>query len=152
MHSNASYLMAPKGWSHAAGYCFSSSQPTTPQDTAPPNNGPIYVLYQIMQQVVACATEAELGALFLNAQAICPLCIALNEMGHLQPVIPMQIDNSTACSIINDTIKQKCSKVINICFYRANFASSGDLAGSTNCANYFLKHHLASHHQAMCPT
>jgi len=74
-HSNASYLSAPKGRSHATRYCFLSSRPTKPPtatDKPPPNNGPVYVLCQIMKQVVASTAEAELGALFLNAQAICP--------------------------------------------------------------------------------
>jgi len=70
-----------------------------------------------MRQVVASATEAELGALFLNAQAICPLCTALDELGHPQPATPLQTDNSTACSILNDMVKQKWSKSINMQFY-----------------------------------
>jgi len=51
MHSNASYLTAPKGCSCAAGYCFMSSNPAmppTPNDNAPPDNGPDHVLCQIM--------------------------------------------------------------------------------------------------------
>jgi len=76
MHSDASYLMAPKGRSQAAGYCFLSTHPTTPltaTDTPPPNNGAVHVLCQIMKQVVASVAEAELGTLFLNAQAIHPI-------------------------------------------------------------------------------
>jgi len=56
-----------------AGYTFLFSQPVTlptTTDPAPPDNGPIHVLCQIMKQVVASAAKAELGALFLNAQSI----------------------------------------------------------------------------------
>ncbi len=71
----------------------------------------------IIKQVVASATEAELGALFLNEQAICPFQIALEELGHPQPATPLQTDNSMASSIANDTIKQKQSKAIDMQFY-----------------------------------
>ena len=119
-HSDASYLTAPKGRSRAAGYCFLSSRPTTPPtatDDPPPDNGPIHVLCQIIKTVMASAAEAELGALFLNAQAICPFRTALEELGHPQPATPLQTDNSTASGIANDTIKQKRSKAIDMRFY-----------------------------------
>ena len=109
-HSDASYLTAPKGRSRAAGYSFLSARPiTAPTNTTapPPDNGPIHILCQTMRQVVSSAAEAELGALFLNAQDICPIRIALEELGHPQPATPMQTDNDTACGIINDTVKQK---------------------------------------------
>jgi len=109
-HSNSSYLSAPKGRLHAAGYYFlSSHQHTTPTatDPAPPDNGPVHVLCQIMHQVVASAAKAKLGALFLNVQVACPMCLALDKLGHSQPATPLQMDNSTACGIINDTVEQK---------------------------------------------
>jgi len=109
-HSNASYLTAPKGCSHAAGYSFLSLWPTSPPTSTnpvPPDNGPIHVLCQIMHQVLSSAVEAELGALFLNAQTLCPICIALEELGHAQPATPLQTNNNTASGIVNDTIKQK---------------------------------------------
>jgi len=116
-HSNASYLSAPKGRLCAAGYYFLSSHQhsvPTANDPAPPDNGPVHVLCQIMCQVVASAAEAKLGALFLNAQMACPMWIALDKLGYLQPAT---LDNSTTCSIINETIKQKYSKVIDMQFY-----------------------------------
>jgi len=60
-----------------------------------------------MCQVVSSTAEAELGALFLNAQTIYPICTALEELGHPQPATPLQTDNNMASRIINDTIKQK---------------------------------------------
>ncbi len=108
-HSDASYLSAPKGQSQAAGCYFLSSCPHATlmaNDPMPPNNGPIHVLCQIMQQVVASAAKAKLGTLFLNAQMACPICMALDaEMGHSQLATSLQTDNSTACSSINDTMK-----------------------------------------------
>jgi len=109
-HSNASYLSTLKGRSHAADYCFLSMCPTTPpsaHNKPPPNNGPVHVLCQIMKSIMSSAAETELGALFLNAQAICPMCTALDKLGHLQPAMPLQTDISTASGIANDTVKQK---------------------------------------------
>jgi len=120
IHSNVSYLTAPKGCSCAAGYHFLSAMHTTLPTAAndpPPDNRPINVLCQIMQPVLASATKAELGTLFLNAKHACPLQIALHKLGHPQPATPIQTDNTTATSIANDNIKQKWSKSINMHFY-----------------------------------
>jgi len=161
MHSDASYLTAPKGCSCAAGYLFLSSWSTTPPsatEPAPLDNGPIHVLCQIMCQVMSSTAKAELGALFLNAQTSCPIHIALDELGHPQPATPLQIDNNTASSIINDTVKQKCSKAVDMWFYWLHDRKrQGQFhifwhPGNTNQADYFSKHHPASHHKAIWPT
>ena len=70
-----------------------------------------------MQPILASMAEAKLGALFLNAQHACPLCIALEELGHKHPLTPIQTDNTTATGIDNNNIKQKQSKSINMSFY-----------------------------------
>jgi len=119
-HIDASYLSAPKGQSQAAGYYFlSSCQHSTPMttDPTPPDIGPIHVLCQIMWQVVTSVAKAEFGALFFNTQTACPICTALDEMGHSQLATLLQTDNSMACGIINDTVEQKCSKAIDMHFY-----------------------------------
>jgi len=116
-HSNASYLSAPKGQSCTASYYFLSSWPNASPiatDPAPPDNGPIHVLCQIMHKVVASAAEGKLGACFLNTQTACPMHMALDGLGHLQPPTPLQTDISTACGIINDMVKQKRSKAIDM--------------------------------------
>jgi len=90
-HSDVSYLSAPKGTSQAAGYYFLSAQPPitpTANDPMPPDNVPLHVLCRIMWQVVSSMAEAELGALFLNAQSACPIRTALDELGHPQPATP----------------------------------------------------------------
>jgi len=136
---------------------FKAYKPLTALDEPPPDNGPVHVLCQIMKQVVASTAEAELGVLFLNAQAICPFCIALGELGHLQPATPLQTDNSMASGIAYDTIKHKCSKAIEMHFYWVcNHVCQGQFhifwsPENSNPANYFTKHHPASHHQAMQP-
>jgi hypothetical protein len=66
VHSDASYLSAPKAKSRAAGYYFLGSMP---QDGQPiPLNGAIHVLCTLLKFVASSAAEAELGALFLNAK------------------------------------------------------------------------------------
>jgi len=160
-HSDASYLTAPKGRSRAAGYSFLSSRPSSPPSDStpvPPDNGPIHVLCQIMRSVVSSAAEAELGALFLNAQDICPIRVALDELGHPQPATPIQTDNNTASGIVNDTVKQRRSKSIDMRFYwLRDRDQQGQFhifwrPGATNRADYFSKHHAPAHHQAMRPT
>jgi len=120
MHSNASYLTAPQGCSHAAGYSYLSSRPHSPPtatNPAPPDNGPVHVLCQILRHVVSSAAEAELGALFHNAQDICPIHMALDKLGHPQPATPLQTDNNTTSGIVNDTVKQWRSKAVDMRFY-----------------------------------
>ena len=55
------------------------------------------------------AAEAELAALFTTAQEMVPLCNTLEEMGWLQPKLPIQVDNSTATGYANNTI------VVRVC-------------------------------------
>ncbi len=157
--SDASYLTAPKARSRAAGYHFLSSCPTDPtrppgaHDPPPPNNGAIHVLCSIMRKVVSSAAKAELAALFHNGKEANPLRIALEELGHPQPPTTIQTDNSTAIGIATDSIKQKRSKAINMRFYWIrDCMRQGQFhifwrKGALNWANYFTKHHPASHHR-----
>jgi hypothetical protein len=120
IESNASYLSAAKARSRAAGYHFLSDQPSDPPDPNEPPpmaNGAINVVCTVMRKVLASAVEAELAALFHNGREACPLRTTLEELGHAQPAIPIQTDNSTAAGIANDTVKQKQSKAIKMRFY-----------------------------------
>jgi hypothetical protein len=156
--SDASYLSASKARSRAAGYHFLSSKPVEPPDPnapPPPTNGPITVLCTIMREVVSSASEAELAALFHNGKEACPIRITLEELGYPQPPTPIQTDNSTAYGIANDTVKQKRSKAIDMRFYWIrDRVRQGQFVvywkkGILNRADYFTKHHPASHHQAI---
>jgi hypothetical protein len=73
----------------------------------PPNNGAVLNIAKVIDAVVSSAAEAELGALFINAREAVYLRHILTEMGHVQPKIPIQTDNSTAEGIINATIQPK---------------------------------------------
>ena len=66
VHSDASYLSAPKARSRAGGYYFLGS---LPRDGDPIKlNGAIHVTCIILKLVAVSTAEAKLGALFLNAQ------------------------------------------------------------------------------------
>jgi hypothetical protein len=65
-HSDASYLSAPKARSQAGGYFFLGSLPRNGDLIKP--NGAIPISCTILKLVAASAAEAELGAIFLNAQ------------------------------------------------------------------------------------
>jgi hypothetical protein len=156
VESDASYLSEPKARSRAAGYYYLSDLPTTPPSATskqPTANGAINVLCQILRKVVSSAAEAELAALFHNGKEACPIRIALEELGHPQPATPIQTDNNTAAGIANDTVKQKKSKAMDMRFYwlrdrvRQNQFHVFWKKGSLNKADYFTKHHPASHHQ-----
>ena len=60
-HSDASYLSESKARSRAGGHFFMSKD-----DATPANNGAILTVYQIIKAVMSSASEAELGALFIN--------------------------------------------------------------------------------------
>ena len=157
VESDASYLSVAKGRSRAAGYFYLTNLQSSPTTPFKPN-GAIHILCHIMREVLSSAAEAELGALFHNGKEACPLRIALEEMGHPQPATPMATDNNTASGIVTDTVKQKRSKAIDMRFYWIrDRVRQGQFQiywskGQTNRADYFSKHHPASHHQAIRST
>jgi hypothetical protein len=83
--ADAAYLVLPKARSRCAGLYYLSNMPTTDPPQAKPN-GPVHVLCKTIRGVPASAAEAETGGLFLNGQEAIPLCTALEEMGHNQPI------------------------------------------------------------------
>jgi hypothetical protein len=105
-----------------------------------------------MKVVLASATEAELGAAFFVAKYRVMIRIILEEMGHHQPPTPLQVDNSCAHGIINNTVKQRRSKAIDMRFYwlkDREYQSQFHIywrKGKDNLADYFTKHHSPMHH------
>ena len=83
IHSDASYLSAPNSTSRAFGY-FYMSIPNHLQDASTFFNAPVHVECKIMKNVLASATEAEIGVLFLNCQQAEILRTTLSELGHPQ--------------------------------------------------------------------
>ena len=108
-----------------------------------------------MREVLSSAAEAELGALFHNGKSAAPMRATLEELGHKQPPTPLQTDNITAIGIASDNIKQKRSKAMDMRFYWIrDRVRQGQFQiywkpGRANRADYFTKHHPASHHRIM---
>jgi hypothetical protein len=97
---------------------------------------------------VASAAESEVGACFQNAQTASPLLTTLLELGHKQPSTPLITDNSTAYGILNETIKQKRSKSMDMKYYWLQ-----DRVRQKQIDAYWRpgKDNPAQHHQDMCP-
>ena len=80
-------------------------------------NGNVMITCAILKLVAASAAEAELGALFLNAQEAKVMQIILEEMGHKQPPIPIHVDNTTTVGIVNSTIKRQRSRAMEMRYF-----------------------------------
>jgi hypothetical protein len=152
-HSDAAYLTEPEARSRAGGHHYMGNHPTG----KPIHNGSVLDISRILRMVVASAAEAEVGALYVNAQEATVLRTSLDEMGHPQPATPIRTDNSTADGIINGTVKQQRSKAIDMRFYWVRDRTQQKqfhiywAPGTSNLGDYFTKHHPAHHHQYMRP-
>ena len=109
VHSDARYFSKSNARSQAGGHFFMSSN-----NVHPPNNGAILNVAHIIKNVMSSAAKAELGALYIMAREAIYIRIILNELGHKQPRTPIQINNSTAKGIINNTVQPKRNKVIDM--------------------------------------
>jgi hypothetical protein len=115
VYSDASYLSAPKTQSCAGGYFFLGS---ILQDSEPIFiNGTIHITCTILKLVVAMAAEAELGALFLNAQEANVIWHVLKKLGHPQLPTPIHIDNTTTVGKVNNTIKTQWSRAMEMRYF-----------------------------------
>jgi hypothetical protein len=115
VHSDASYLSAPKACSHSDGYFFLGS---IPQDGDPIKlNGAIHITCTILKLVAASAAEAELGALFLNTQEAKVLQLILTELCHPQPPMPIHTESATTVGIVNNMIKRQRSQAMEMRYF-----------------------------------
>ena len=125
--------------------------------TPPPDNGPVLTISNIMKNVTAAASEAELGGDFWNAREGDYLVTTLEEMDCPQPPLHVVTDNSTASGIANRTVKQKRSKAMDMRFYWVqdrvdqNRLRVSWQKGALNKGDYHTKHHSAKHHRVMRP-
>ena len=119
IRSDASYLSVTKARSRSSGVFFLSDpkpDAITFSDYTPILDGFIFSMCKSLLNIMASAAEAEYGALFLNVQAAVPIRTTLIEMHHPQPPTPIQVENSTAVGIANNSIKQKRSKAMDMRF------------------------------------
>ena len=82
----------------------------------PPNNGAVLTIAQIIDAVMSSAVEADLGSLFINAKEAVSMQPMMQEMGHPQPRMQTQTDNSTAKGVINSRVLSKRTKSMDMHF------------------------------------
>jgi hypothetical protein len=122
-------------------------------DEIPKNNGAVLKISQTIRAVMSSTAEAKFGALFINAKAAISIQQTLEELGHLQPWTPIQMDNSTALTILTN-ILQKALKAMDMRFHWLRCREAQGQyryywrPGTQNLADYFTKHHPASHHNS----
>ena len=150
--SDAAYLVMPMARSRAGGYHFLGSKDHTLF------NGAIYVLARVIKNVMTSAMEAEIAAMYENAQNFIEFRQTLTDMGHPQPPTVIRTDNKTACGIVTGTMKQKRSKAIDMRFHflKDRVTNHKQLIirwapGITNLADYTTKHHPGAHHRKVRP-
>eukprot|EP00804_Cyclotella_cryptica_P027666 CCRYP_010273-RA/>CCRYP_010273-RA protein AED:0.51 eAED:0.57 QI:0/0/0/1/0/0/2/0/207 len=117
-------------------------------------NGAIHVLCTILRFVAASVTEAEVGALFLNAKEAKIVRLTLEELGHPQPPTPIL---STTVGIVNNAIKRQKSRSMEMRYFWLLDGKVQQLfdfeyhPGFENLADYPSKSHPGSHHQSVRP-
>jgi hypothetical protein len=155
VHSDVSYLSKSNAHSRACSHFFMG---WFPKDGDPIKlNGAFFTLCTILCFVVALAAEAELGALFLNCKEGIIFRLTLEELGHPQPRTPVHCNNATTVSIATYTIKWQQSRSMEMRYFWVGDKVAQDAyeikwhPGQENLADYQSKHHIGSHHQAVCP-
>jgi hypothetical protein len=151
IHSDASYLSVSNARSRLGGLFFCGNK-SPQQDKL---NGSRLNVASVIKKVAASADESEVGACFHNAQSGAPLRVKLTELGHIQPPTPLRADNSFAFGILNETIKQKRSKEMDMSYHwlkdrvRKKQFDVYWRPGRENLGDYHTKHHSAQHHKDM---
>jgi hypothetical protein len=113
IHSDAFYLSVYNSRSRLGGLFFLGNK-SPEQDNI---NGSILNVAAVIKNVVASVAKSEVGACFHNAQSGAALRVTLTELGHKQPPTPLRTDSSTAFGILNETIKQKQSKAMDMIYH-----------------------------------
>ena len=149
-HSDASFNCETKGRSRGTGYFYLGHY--DPSKSQPPN-GFIDYICVIISVIVASAMEAELAAVFLNAQHALTLVPALEFLGHRQDPTLIVSDNLVGVNILNGDTMPKRSRSMDIRFFwikdrisQKQFKLSW-APGPTNLADYISKIHTAKHYR-----
>jgi hypothetical protein len=151
INSDASYLSISNARSRLRGLFFLGNK--YPEQDTP--NGSVLNVASVIKNVVDSAAESEVGACFHNAQSGAPLRVTLTELGHTQPQKPLRTDNSTAYGILNERIKKKRSKSMDMRYHWLTdrvHQKQFDVywqQGRENLGDFHTKHHSAQHHKDM---
>jgi hypothetical protein len=149
--SDASYLSVSNARGRRGGLFFCGEK-LPQEDTL---NGSILNVASVINNVVDSAAESLVGACFQNTQSGAPLRVTLAELGHIQPTTQLRTDNSTPFGILNETIKQKRSKSMDLRYHwitdrvRQKEFDVYWRPGRENLGDYHTKHHSAQHHKDM---
>jgi hypothetical protein len=155
IHSDASYISEPKAKSRIGGYFYLDGKSNS--RIKPLSNGPLLCHTTVLKHVVSSVTEAEFGALFVNAKEGAVTRTTLSEIGHNQDATDLTTDNTTSDGIINNKVQQKRSKAMDMRFYWVKVRveqkqfNVGWAPCDTNLGDYFNKHHSPAHHKHMRP-
>ena len=104
-----------------------------------------------MRQVLSSATEAEVGATFYGCQDAVPLRNTLSDLGNVHGATLIITDNACCDGILNNTVKQRRSKAMDMRFYWVKCRiAQGQFkllwqSGRENIADYFTKLHSQVH-------
>ena len=82
--SNAAYLVASKARSRASGFYYMGNK------NKQLINGPVASNTKIIKNVMSSASDAEIGALYMNDKLTVPMQTTLAELGHPLPPTPIQ--------------------------------------------------------------
>jgi hypothetical protein len=116
----------------------------------PPNNGVILNLAHVIKNVMA-----SLAALYINVREAVYICIILEELGHKQSPTPLRTDNAMEDAVVNGKIQPKKTKAMDMRFHWLRDRECQQQfkiywrPGKLNYADYWTKHHSATHHQNM---
>jgi hypothetical protein len=152
IHSNASYLSEPKAQSRAGGHMFMAGQ-----DKIPTNNGAVLNILQIIRAVMSSAAEAMLSVLFMYTKTAVSMHRTLKELGHPQMQTPIQTDISITHTLLTNKILQKALKAMDMQFHWLQCHGTQNQyqyywrPRTQNQADYWMKHHPASHHKSFRP-
>jgi hypothetical protein len=150
-HSDASYLSVSNAHSRLGGLFFCGDKPPNEDNL----NGHILNVEAIIKNVVSTAAESEVGACFQNSQSGAPIRTNLFELVHKQPATQLWTDNSKAFGILNETIKQKRSKSMDMRYHwltdrvHQNQFYVYWCPGCQNMGDCHTKYNSAQHHKYM---
>ena len=148
LSSDAAYLNKSKARSTAGMHQFlgDKNKPTE-------NNGPLHTYCQIIDRVVASASEAEYAALFMATKHAVASRNTLEDLGYPQSPTRTFCDNACAVGIANDNVKLKRTKHIDMNYHWVrDRIRLGEFvvewqAGKHNRADFFTKSLSVHKHQ-----
>ena len=102
------------------------------------------------------STLTELGALYIKAKVMAPICTHM-EMGHPQPPMPIQTDHSTVFGVITNKLIHKVTKEMDMHYHWLQHREQQQQFRfywrpcKKNYANYWMKDHAATPQSNMTP-